>query len=43
MKKQHRLSHKDAVRYGKMGGSPVLLALKLHHPVKGYKVTKVGK
>lgn len=33
---------KDAFRkWGRLGGSPVLLSLKLHRPVKGYKVTKV--
>lgn len=39
-KKVHRLSHADAVRFGKMGGSPILLAWKAHRPVKGYKVQR---
>ncbi len=34
------LSHKDAVRFGKMGGSPILLSWVRKHPVMGYKVTR---
>jgi hypothetical protein len=25
--------------WGKRGGSPILLAYRLHHPVRGYKVS----
>ncbi len=27
-------------RWGAKGGSPILLAYRLHRPVKGYRVTK---
>lgn len=38
-KKAHRLSHADAVKYGKLGGSPILKAFAEHRVIKGYKVT----
>ena len=42
MKRKHgrHLTHAEAVKYGKMGGSPILLAWAKKHPVHGYKVSK---
>lgn len=39
MKKQHRLSHKDAVKFGKRGGNPLLLWAR-KHPEAAKRIVK---
>lgn len=38
-----KYSHETYVRWGKMGGSPILASWVVKRPVQGYKVTKNKK
>ncbi|MCK9369879.1 hypothetical protein M0R04_08245 [Candidatus Dojkabacteria bacterium] len=39
-KGKKKFSHEQYQKWGREGGSPILLSWAAHHPVKGYKVTK---